>query len=318
MVNRDAAASLKSRARALGFSHVGIASAASLAHESEHLRAWLSCGYEAGMSWLGNDTDRRADPARVLPGARSVIVLGYNYYSPERHSDDAGVGKISRYAWGDDYHHVLPPLLAELESTLRELVPGALSRSYVDTGPVMEKAWAARAGIGWLGKHTNIITRDHGSWIFLGVILTTAELACDAPAVDRCGSCARCIDACPTQAIVAPYVLDARRCIPYLTIELKGDAIPGGEDMDFRRWIFGCDICQDVCPWNSFSRPTRESRFFPRPELLSLRLEEMEHMAQPRFSGLFRRSPVKRAKLSGLRRNARTVVRQQASKTSTS
>ena len=250
---RSAAARIKERAFALGFDHAGIARAEALEPENMHLLAWLRNGYHAGMAYMAKDPARRADPATVLPGARSVISVTANYYSPlagRERDDDV---RFSRYAQGADYHDVLLPRLRALEDAVREEMPGAECRSYVDTGPVMDKAWAVRAGIGWLGKHANVITRDKGSWLFLGTMLTTAVLECDAPIADFCGSCTRCMDACPTQAIVAPRIVDSNNCIPYLTIELKGDEIPRGSELDFQGWIFGCDICQDVCPWNRFA-----------------------------------------------------------------
>ena len=318
MVNpRMVTRAIKHKAQELGFSHVGIARAAALNTHASHLHQWIDSGYHGGMEYMARDTARRSDPDAVLPGARSVVVLACNYFSPEHHPPDQSNGKISRYAWGDDYHVVLAPLLEELETVIRTFSPEAATRRYVDTGPVMEKSWAVEAGIGWLGKHTNVITRDIGSWIFLGVILTTAELEYDGRIPDYCGDCTRCIDACPTEAIVAPYVLDARRCIPYLTIELKGEDIPGGEAMDFQNWIFGCDICQDVCPWNSFETPTQQTAFQPRPDVLNITLGDTVEMDLSRFNTLFRRSPVKRAKLGGLKRNARTVLRQRASNDTT-
>ncbi len=249
----------------IGFLSVGIAPADPLQAESLHLRGWLDRGYQATMGWMERTAEKRMDPRKVLEGARSVIVTALNYYHPVVHAEDAAVGKISRYAWGDDYHKVVLEKLELFSAWIRETFPGTTALAYVDTGPLMEKALAARAGIGWEGKHANIITREYGSWLFLGEIVTTLALPPDEPAVDHCGSCRLCIDACPTQAIVEPYVVDAGKCISYLTIEHRGE-ISGKEKENFKNWIFGCDICQDVCPWNQkFAQPSGESRLGPHP-----------------------------------------------------
>jgi len=222
----DLTARVKRKARELGFTGVGIAEAAALEEEGAHLREWLDRGYHASMAWMARNTERRTDPRNILPGARSVVVVALNYYDDTPRPVEGRTGKISRYAWGDDYHDVMGEKLGALRLWLTGLRPGTEARLYVDTGPVMEKAWAARAGVGWLGKHANVITRDVGSWVFLGEILTTLALEPDAPALDRCGTCTRCIAACPTGAIVEPYVVDSNRCLSYLTIEHRG-AIDG-------------------------------------------------------------------------------------------
>lgn len=304
---------VKRHARDLGFTHVGIARAEELEPEGGLLREWLDRGYHAGMHWMTRDPGRRSDPRRVLPGAHSVIAVAMNYYSPETHTDDPGQGKISRYAWGDDYHDILEQRLQKLEGKLCTLLPDAQTRRYVDTGPVMDKAWAVRAGIGWLGKHSNVITKDHGSWVFLGEILTTAQFEYNSPIADFCGSCTACIEACPTGAIVEPYVVDANRCISYLTIEHRGEHIPGASEWDFHNWVFGCDICQDVCPWNSFASETAEKDFAPREGSRQPDLHALANIEDADFRERFRKSPVKRCKPSGLRRNARTVLAQRES-----
>lgn len=304
---------IRRRARDLGFTHVGIAQAQELEPEGALLREWLDRGYHAGMTWMARDPARRSDPREVLEGARSVIALAMNYYSPEQHSAASAHGKISRYAWGDDYHDILEARLARLEEELRTLLPNARTRRYVDTGPVMDKAWAERAGIGWLGKHGNVITRDFGSWVFLGEILTTAQLEYDRQIADFCGTCTACIEACPTGAIVEPYVVDANRCISYLTIEHRGEDIPGAAQWDFRNWVFGCDICQDVCPWNSFAKESPEQGFSPRQGSLHPDLHELAGIEDVLFRERFRKSPVKRCKPKGIRRNARTVLAQHES-----
>lgn len=299
---------VKQAARALGFSHVGIAEAGTLEPERARLEEWLARGYHAGMQWMARDPERRTDPALVLPGARSVIAVARNYYHPTAHSEDSAHAKISRYAWGDDYHDRMTPLVEELARRVEQIVPGALTRVYVDTGPSLDKAWAVRAGIGWLGRHTNVITRDRGSWVFLGVIFTTAVLAPDAPIPDFCGTCTACIDACPTHAITEPYVVDANRCIPYLTIELKDEEIRGVDAADLGSWVFGCDICQDVCPWNRFARPTDEECYAPRAHAVAPPLADLAVIDDDSFRARFRGSPVMRAKPRGMRRNARTLL----------
>ena len=304
---------IKRHARDLGFTHVGIARAEDLAPEGELLREWLDRGYHAGMKWMTRDPERRSDPREVLPGARSVVAVAMNYYSPEQHAAGPDQGKISRYAWGDDYHDILEKRLFQLEEQMHALLPDAQTRRYADTGPVMDKAWAVRAGIGWLGKHSNVITRDRGSWVFLGEILTTAQLEYDRPIADFCGTCTACIEACPTDAIVEPYVVDANRCISYLTIEHRGEHIPGASRWDFHNWVFGCDICQDVCPWNSFAVQTAENGFAPREGNLRPDLHELAEIEDSAFRERFRKSPVKRCKPSGMRRNARTVLAQRES-----
>jgi epoxyqueuosine reductase len=300
--------SIKARARELGFSAVGIARAEELDREGEQLRAWLGRGYQASMVWMERNSRKRSDPRQVLPDARSVIALALNYFTPGRHSPERAFGKISRYAWGEDYHHVLGERLEALRRWVEEEHSGSRAVAYVDTGPVMEKAWAQRAGIGWEGKHTNVISRDFGSWIFLGEILTTLELEPDPPATDRCGTCVLCLEACPTQAIVEPYVVDSTRCLSYLTIEHRGELPP-----DYRGrlegWIYGCDVCQDVCPWNlKFSQETEEARFQAREGNLAPRLLEWLKMSRDEFSRRFHGSAVKRTKWEGLLRNIRAVL----------
>lgn len=295
------------KAYELGFSGIGIAQAELLNEEENHLHEWLARGYHASMHWWERDVEKRIDVTKVLPNAKSVICVALNYFTPSQHSNSPALGKISKYAWGDDYHFVLTKRLEKLFEIIKSEIPGVAGKIYVDTGPVTEKAWAARAGIGWLGKHTNIITRKFGSWVFLGEILIDAELEYDTPMVDYCGTCTACIDACPTQAIVQPYVLDANKCISYLTIEHRGE-LPKEIVSNFQNWIYGCDICQDVCPWNRFQIETEEPAFQPREENVAPRLTELAQMSQEEFSRRFRRSSMKRAKHSGLTRNAKAVL----------
>jgi len=298
---------IKAKAAELGFAKVGIARADALTEEGARLHEWLVRRYHGTMDWMGRSFEKRVDPRAIVPAAKSVISLAMNYYADVRHSNDPGVGKISRYAWGDDYHLVVTPRIQSLLDCIKSENPDIDARIYVDTGPVMDKAWAVKSGIGWLGKHTNVITKEYGSWVFLGEIILDAELEYDEPIADFCGTCRACIDACPTGAIVEPYVLDSNKCISYLTIEHRGE-IPGELRPKFENWVYGCDICQDVCPWNSFQQQTREEAFVPRAENIAPRLEELEHMTGKEFSRRFRRSPVKRTKLEGLRRNGRAVL----------
>lgn len=313
-----AAERIKAKARQLGFTSVGMARAEPLAAEADHLGQWLGRGYHGTMHWMARDDGKRTDPAMIVPGARSIIALALNYYTSIKHSADPETGKISRYAWGDDYHDILLEKLEQLWTWIRSNFPAAQGKYYVDTGPVMEKAWAQRAGIGWIGKHTNVITRVSGSWVFLSEIITTLELDPDPPAADHCGTCTLCIDACPTGAIVGPYVLDSTRCISYLTIEHRG-RIDDPIAEHFDRWIYGCDVCQDVCPWNNkFSVVTEEHRFQPRAWNVAPRLQDWVSMDETGFSEQFRGSPVRRTKFEGLMRNIFIVLRHARSSTSAS
>lgn len=299
---------IKSKASALGFTHVGVAEAKRLGEEKSHLEEWLRRGYQGTMAWIARNMEKRIDPANIIPGAKSVVCVAMNYYTPQQHSSDRTRGKISRYAWGDDYHDVIGEKLKLLWAWMQKEFPGIDGRYYVDTGPVMDKVWAQRSGIGWIAKHTNVITPDMGSWVFLAELITTLELEYDAPATDHCGDCTLCIEACPTEAIVEPYVLDANRCLSYLTIEHRGE-IKGEITGHFESWIYGCDICQDVCPWNQkFATVTGEKRFSPRDWNVAPVLEELENMSQEGFSAKFKGSPIKRTKREGIVRNVRVVL----------
>jgi len=303
---------LKQKALELGFSQAGIAAAQTLDHEMGLFQEWLDRGYHGSLSYMERNLDKRRDPENILPGARSVVVLTYNYFTPFYHDcDSAGSeshGKISRYAWGDDYHEVIPPKLQQLSDFLKELSPGAGTKYYTDTGAVLEKPWAVRAGIGWQGKHSNVISRTNGSWFFLAVIITDVELEPDTPHLDYCGSCTACMKACPTSAIVEPYVVDATKCISYWTIETKPEfEIPDAIADNMNGWIFGCDICQEVCPWNRFRKISEEPGFFPRENETCLEFRRIEEFTQEDFSARFRKSPLKRTKLPGLKRNIRAM-----------
>ena len=298
---------IKANAERLGFAEVGIARADELTEEGSKLREWLARGYHGTMSWMERSFEKRVDPRAIVPGAKSVISLAMNYYVDVQHSDESGTAKISRYAWGDDYHLVMIPRIQMLLDCIKSEVPEVNAKAYVDTGPVMDKAWAVRSGIGWLGKHTNVITKEYGSWLFLGEIILDIELEYDEPIADFCGTCRACIDACPTGAIVEPYLLDSTKCVSYLTIEHRGE-ISGELKPKFENWVYGCDICQDVCPWNRFQQQTKEEAFRPRKANIAPTLEELEQMPEEEFSRRFRRSPIKCTKLQGLTRNVRAVL----------
>lgn len=297
---------IKSKALELGFSNVGVARAESLGQERARLQQWLARGYHGTMDWMQKNLEKRSDLRQIVPNARSVVSLALNYYTPIERFENPETGKISRYAWGDDYHIVMTSRIQQVVGCITSERPGVNARFYVDTGPVMDKAWAVRAGIGWLGKHTNVITKEHGSWVFLGEIILDLELEYDEPMADFCGTCTACIQACPTGAIVEPYVLDSTKCISYLTIEHKGE-IPIDLKPGFENWIYGCDICQDVCPWNRFQQPTREHAFFPMSENVNPQLSELVSIPAEEFTRRFKKSPIKRTKREGLVRNAKAA-----------
>lgn len=309
IVNKtDLTQKVKSSARDLGFAPVGITSA-DAPERFRFYEAWVSKGYAGEMGYLGRNLDRRANVAELVPGARSIICVGLNYLPPSTDPEDAGTtGQISCYARGDDYHEVMKTRLLDLLAELQAMCPGTEGRAYVDTGPVLEREYAARAGLGWFGKHTNLIEKRSGSWFFVGELIVTADLVPDAPATDHCGTCTRCIDACPTDAILEPYVLDSNRCISYLTIELKGP-IPKDLREGIGDWVYGCDVCQDVCPWNEkHARPSTESAFASRPGFDRPNLQELLSLDQDAFSRRFRKSPIKRTKRRGLLRNAAVAI----------
>jgi epoxyqueuosine reductase len=304
MTNGDLTKSIKHHTTSLNFFRAGIAKAEQL--DGAHLDEWLKRGYHGEMAYMKDRRDLRLDVQTLVPGAKSIIVCAMNYYTPFETTAAADEGRISRYAWGDDYHDVIRARLKELLAYIQELAPGTTGRVFVDSAPVMEKEWAVRAGIGWQGKNSNVLTRDWGSWFFLGEVIVDIELDYDEPyAAEYCGTCTKCLDACPTQAIVQPKVVDARKCISYLTIELKPDQeVPQEFHADMGNLIFGCDICQDVCPWNKrFAQPTDEAAFQPRPHNLHPKLSELAEMDVGEFREKNRKSPIKRAKLEGLKRS---------------
>ncbi|MGQ9897631.1 MAG: tRNA epoxyqueuosine(34) reductase QueG [Acidobacteriota bacterium] len=291
---------LKAQALALGFSKVGIARAEPLEAEGKRLSEWLAQGYHATMHWMARTADKRVDPARLLPNVKSVVAVALNYDTPPRHVEAPDVGKISRYAWGDDYHDVLSEKLQALLNWVQAERPEAGGYIAVDAQPVMDKAWAVRAGLGWLGKHGNVITREFGSWVFLGELFLDIALEPETKLVsDHCGTCTACLEACPTHAIVEPYVVDARRCISFVTIESKSET----PEMHTHGWVFGCDVCQDVCPWSRFRQPTTETRFLPRPGAVAPPLDELAALTPETFRERFAGTPVLRAKHRGMLRN---------------
>ncbi len=313
------AAQIKKRARELGFQKVGIVRAELLADERVRLEEWLRRGLHAGMAWMARDTERRTRPAQLLEGARSVVVVALNYYTPHEHTEAEATGKISRYAWGDDYHDVVGERLHALLAWIREQCPGAEGKACVDAQPTMDKAWAVRAGLGWIGKHSNLITREYGSWVFLGELFLNLELSYDEErSEDHCGTCTLCLEACPTGAIVEPYVVDSAKCISYATIELRAPQLPEEVAEHLDGWLYGCDTCQDVCPWNRFEQPTLEPRFEPRTDSVSASLTKILELTPDAYAARFRRSPLKRAKLTGLQRNARALLESNAVKNSDS
>ena len=296
------------KAKAIGFDLVGFAKTEELQVEVEKLEQWLKNCYHAGMEYMERYGEKRKDLSKILSSAKSVIFLAVNYYANEHHSRKESNGKISRYAWGKDYHLIIWAMLDELEEVIKDCEPNFESISYVDTGPVMDKAWAAKAGIGWMGKHSNIINREFGSWIFIANIITSSVFDYTEQIPDFCGSCTACIDACPTDAINSDYVVDSNKCISYLTIENKG-GIPEELLGKFDGWLFGCDICQDVCPWNKkFSNSTRNIDFL-HPKIKEMNLEEVLKMDEAEFAERFKLSPVKRTKLKGLKRNAEFLLK---------
>ena len=292
---------IKDHAKRLGFLSCGISNAGFLEDEAPRLEQWLRQGYHGSMSYMERNFDKRLDPTKLVPGAKSVVSLLYNYFPKESQSDKSAP-KISKYAYGKDYHTVIKDKLFELMHLLQEEVGEIHGRVFVDSAPVLDKAWAAKAGLGWIGKHTNLISKQAGSFYFIAELIMDLSLEQDAPVTDHCGSCTACIDACPTQAIVAPYQVDGSKCISYFTIELK-EAIPQEVKGQFDNWAFGCDVCQDVCPWNRFSTPHQEPQFDPSPELLQMSKGDWHEITEAVFDRLFAESAVQRTQFSGLKRN---------------
>jgi epoxyqueuosine reductase len=298
---------IKSAAMDLGFSLAGIASLEQAPQSLQRYPQWLSAQYHGDMAYLERQAEKRMDPSLILPGAKSMVCLGLLYNTDKPYSTQAGQPWVSRYAWGEDYHAVMETKLRALLQAMRQRMDTPFeAKHYCDTGPISEKAWAAAAGLGWIGKNTNLIHPQQGSWFFLGEILTSLELVADQPATDLCGSCRRCLDACPTGAFPEAYTLDARRCISYLTIEQRGE-IPEEFHDAIGLNLYGCDICQDVCPWNHWKITGNEAAFQPRPENWNPDAAALANISDEEFSRLYNGSSMKRAKAKGLRRNAAIV-----------
>ena len=295
---------LKKVAHDLGFSFCGVSKAEFLEEEAPRLEEWLKRGYQGKMSYLENYFDKRLDPRLLVPGAKSVVSLVYNYF-PKK--DLAGEVKIAKYAYGEDYHFVVKDLLREFISRLEQTIGQINGRAFVDSAPVMERAWAARSGTGWIGKNSLLLNRSMGSFFFLAEIILDLELEPDGPTKDYCGDCTACMDACPTEAIPQPYVVDGSKCISYFTIELK-EEIPAEVKGKFQNWVFGCDICQDVCPWNRFAKPHAQARFEPHHELEKIQPSDWKELTEVVFNKIFTDSPVKRTGFSGLMRNIAFVA----------
>ncbi len=292
---------IKTEAKRLGFLSCGISKAEFLEEEAPRLEKWLNQNMHGQMQYMENHFDKRLDPTKLVEGSKSVISVLLNYY-PSESQKDPTAPKISKYAYGTDYHFVIKDKLKQLLQVIQEEIGEVNGRAFVDSAPVLDKAWAAKSGLGWIGKNSNLLTQQVGSFYFIAELIVDLELAYDTPVTDHCGTCTACIDACPTQAIVDPYVVDGSKCISYFTIELK-EEIPTSYHGQFDDWMFGCDICQDVCPWNRFSKPHNEPLFNPKPELMSMTKKDWEEITQEVFSKIFQKSAAKRTKFSGLTRN---------------
>ncbi len=293
---------IRTEALRLGFDFVGFAKAAPLNEEARRLEAWLNKGYHGKMQYMANHFDLRTDPTKLVPGAKSVIVLMHNYF-PKETQHDPEAPKLARYAYGEDYHHILKGKMKALLHFIRENIGEVDGRCFVDSAPVMEREWAKRAGLGWTGKNTLLLRPGAGSYFFLAEMILDLPLDADDPIRDHCGTCRRCIEACPTKAISPEgYLLDASKCISYLTIELR-EEIPMEFHEKMTGWAFGCDICQEVCPWNRFSKPHDEQAFEPHPDLLDMKAADWLEITEEVFQKVFRKSAVKRTKFEGLRRN---------------
>tara|TARA_B110000967_G_scaffold155457_1_gene160262 strand:- start:10149 stop:11159 length:1011 start_codon:yes stop_codon:yes gene_type:complete len=294
-------AAIKNKALSLGFTSVGISKAAFLEEEAPKLEQWLQKGYQGEMQYLENNFDKRLDPRLLVADAKSVISLSYNYFPKAEQAD--GSYKLAKYAYGQDYHQVLKTKLKELMDFVQTEVGAVSGRAFTDSAPILERAWAEKAGLGWNGKNSLLIQKQHGSFFFLAELILDLELETDSPfKTDHCGSCTQCIDACPTQAILPNNTVDGSKCISYFTIELKNE-LPASEKGKFEDWMFGCDICQDICPWNRFSTPHNEPLLDPHPDLLEMTKKDWEEITTEVFQKVFRKSAVKRTKYSGLTRN---------------
>lgn len=295
---------IKQEAKRLNFDYCGISKAEFLSEEAPRLEKWLKEKKQGQMQYMENYFDKRLDPTLLVDGAKSVISLLFNYYPEKVQNPEAP--KLSKYAYGNDYHEVIKKKLHEFLYSLNQKIGNINGRAFVDSAPVMDKVWAAKSGLGWVGKNSNLITKEHGSFFFIAELIVDLELEYDGPIKDYCGTCTRCIDACPTDAITESYVVDGSKCISYLTIELK-DEIPESFKGKLDNWVFGCDVCQDVCPWNRFSTPNNESLFHPSNDLLNFTEVEWDELTEETFNVLFKNSAVKRTKYKGLKRNLKFI-----------
>lgn len=293
---------IKTEADRLGFMSCGISKAEFLEEEAPRLEQWLEEGRHGQMKYMENNFDKRLDPTKLVEGSRSVISLLLNYYPEQKQRPDSY--KISKYAYGTDYHFVIKDKLRSLMQFIQEEIGEVGGRAFVDSAPVLDKAWAARSGLGWIGKNSNLLSKQAGSFFFIAELIVDLDLEYDSPVTDHCGTCTACIDACPTEAIIDPYKVDGSKCISYFTIELK-EELPRDMKGKFDDWMFGCDICQDVCPWNRFSKPHEEPLFNPHPDLLDMSRKDWEEITEDVFRKVFKKSAVKRTKFSGLKRNMR-------------
>lgn len=297
---------IKQAAASLGFNYCGIAKAERLDDDARKLEAWLHKGMHGNMQYMANHFDLRVDPTLLVPGAKSVITLMLNYFPSVQQKENTP--HISKYAYGNDYHEVIRSKLKELLALIKTTIGEVNGRGFVDSAPVLERSWAQRSGLGWIGKNGNLISKQNGSFFFLATLICDLELEYDSPfAKDYCGSCRKCIDHCPTDAILPDKVVDGSKCISYFTIELKDALIDESMKGKFNNWMFGCDVCQDVCPWNRFSKPTKEEHFAPIPEILNLSSKEWEEMSEETFKQVFKHSPLKRTKYAGIQRNLKFI-----------
>jgi epoxyqueuosine reductase len=293
---------VKEAAASLGFDYCGIARARKLNDDARRLEKWLNKGMQGTMKYMENYFELRIDPQKLVPGARSVITLLINYFPAQK--QNSHTPKISKYAYAKDYHDVIKNKLQFFLQTLDEKIGKIHGRGFVDSAPVLERSWAQRSGLGWIGKNGNLITKQKGSFFFIATLITDLDLECDDPfAKDYCGTCTKCMDSCPTEAILPDKIVDGSKCISYFTIELKEAMIPSGMKGKFDNWMFGCDVCQDVCPWNKFSKSTKEAEFSPITEVLNFSLREWEELTEESFKKIFKDSPIKRSKFSGIKRN---------------
>ncbi len=306
---------IKDTAKNLGFDYCGISKAGFLENEAKHLEKWLNNQYQGEMKYMENHFDKRLNPTLLVDDAKSVVSLLFNYFPNQQPINPENLDdyKISKYAYGNDYHEVIKKKLKQFLSIIQENIGEVNGRAFVDSAPVMDKAWAKKSGLGWQGKHTNLINRKIGSFFFIAELIIDLPLIADGKVGDFCGTCTKCIDACPTDAIIAPYQLDASKCISYFTIELKKE-IPENTKGSFENWIFGCDICQDVCPWNRFSSPHQTPEFLPSPTLMNISNQDWREITEEVFKVMFKNSPIKRTKLEGIKRNIEYVEKQKKNK----